>query len=47
MNEANKKLQGQRKTPQPRCAVRFDLNQLMKYDLAFDDEPTKQIVYGG
>jgi hypothetical protein len=47
MNEANKKLQGQRKTLQPRYVVRFDLNYLMKYGLGFDGEPTKQIVYGG
>jgi hypothetical protein len=46
MTEANKNLQGQRKTRQPRV-VRFDLNHLTKYGLGFDGEPTKQIVYGG
>jgi len=46
VTEANKDLQGQRKTRQPRYVVRFDLNHLMKYGLAFDGETTKQIVYG-
>jgi hypothetical protein len=34
------------KTFQPRCVVRFDLNHLMKHGLGFDEESTKQSVYG-
>jgi hypothetical protein len=46
MTGATKDLQANSKHTSRAIVVRFDLNRLRKYSCGFDDESTKQIVYG-